>query len=99
MCTFLKEQDKQAQLSLSSLLWLFFIIFLFDDFDDSHITTDVKLEILSGVQKRQHFHAKTTITKLYIYIGLGARKLYFDEAHTETVTASCSCLELSVNLR
>ena len=27
-------------------------------------------------------HAKTTSAKLYIYIGLGARALYIDEAHT-----------------
>ena len=27
------------------------------------------------------FHAKTTSAKLYIYIGVGARDLYIDEAH------------------
>ena len=27
-------------------------------------------------------HAKTTSAKLYIYIGVGARDLYIDEAHT-----------------
>ena len=32
-------------------------------------------------QKRPHFHAKTTSAKLYIYIGVGARDLYIDEAH------------------
>ena len=29
-----------------------------------------------------HFYAKTTNAKLYIYIGVGARDLYIDEAHT-----------------
>ena len=33
-------------------------------------------------QKRQHFHAKTTSAKLYLYIGVGVRDLYIDEAHT-----------------
>ena len=33
-------------------------------------------------QKRRHFYAKTTSAKLYIYIGVGARDLYIDEAHT-----------------
>ena len=33
-------------------------------------------------QKRQHFHAKTTSAKLYIYIGVGSRDLFIDEAHT-----------------
>ena len=33
-------------------------------------------------QKRQHFHAKTTSAKLYIYNEVGARDLYIDEAHT-----------------
>ena len=33
-------------------------------------------------QKRRHFYAKTTIAKLYIYIGVEARDLYIDEAHT-----------------
>ena len=28
-------------------------------------------------------YAKTTCTKLYIYIGVGARNLYINEAHTE----------------
>ena len=28
------------------------------------------------------FYAKTTSAKLYIYIGVGARDLYNDEAHT-----------------
>ena len=32
-------------------------------------------------QKRQHFYAKTS-AELYIYIGVGARDLYIDEAHT-----------------
>ena len=27
------------------------------------------------------FHAKTTNAKLYIYIGVGVRDLYIDEAH------------------
>ena len=27
-------------------------------------------------------HTKTTSAKLYIYIGVGARDLYIDEAHT-----------------
>ena len=33
-------------------------------------------------QKRRHFHAKTTIAKLYIYIGVEAKDLYIDKAHT-----------------
>ena len=32
--------------------------------------------------ERRHFHAKMTIAKLYIHIGVGARNLYIDEAHT-----------------
>ena len=32
-------------------------------------------------QKRRHFHAKTTIAKLYIYVGVEARDLYIDEGH------------------
>ena len=32
-------------------------------------------------KKRQHFHAKTS-AKLYIYIGVGSRDLFIDEAHT-----------------
>ena len=34
------------------------------------------------IQKRQHFHTKTTSAKLYIHIGVEARDLYIDEAHT-----------------
>ena len=70
---------------------------------DSHRTTDIKPEMLSGVQtgngtphvikytrhcpcahiqKRRHFHAMTINAKLYIYIGVGARNLYIDDAHT-----------------
>ena len=70
---------------------------------DSHRRTDIKPEMLSGVQtgngtphdkynirgiarahkqKRRHFHAKTGSAKLYIYIGVGSRDLYLDEAHT-----------------
>ena len=33
-------------------------------------------------QKRRHFHAKTTSTKLYIYIELGSKDLFIDKAHT-----------------
>ena len=33
-------------------------------------------------QKRWHLHGKTTIAKLYIYIGVGSRELFIDEAHT-----------------
>merc|ERR1711954_614159 len=33
-------------------------------------------------QKRRHFHAKMTSAKLYIYIGVGSRDLFIDEAHT-----------------
>ena len=33
-------------------------------------------------QKKRHLYAKTTNAKLYIYIGVGARDLYIDEAHT-----------------
>ena len=32
--------------------------------------------------EKRHFHAKTTSAKLYIYIGVGSRDLYIDEAHT-----------------
>ena len=32
-------------------------------------------------QKRRHFHTKTTSAKLYMYIGVGPRDLYIDEAH------------------
>ena len=70
---------------------------------DSHTTTDVRPEMLSGVRtrngiphdkyntwhcpcvhkkKRQHFHTKATLAKLYIYIGVvgvGAGDLYIDE--------------------
>ena len=38
--------------------------------------------ICTHKQKRGHFHAKTTSAKLYIYIGLGSRNLFIDEAHT-----------------
>ena len=79
---------------------------------DSETITDVKPEIIPGVQtgngiphdrynirgiahcpcahkqKRGHFHAKTTSAKLFIYIGLGARDLYMDEAHTSLVSRS-----------
>ena len=48
---------------------------------DSHTTTNVKLEMLSGVQKRRHFYVKMTYAKLNIYIGVGARNLYINEAH------------------
>ena len=34
------------------------------------------------LQKRQHFYAKTTSAKLYIYIGVGSRDLFIDEGHT-----------------
>ena len=33
-------------------------------------------------QKRQHFHAKMTSVKLYICVGVQAKDLYIDEAHT-----------------
>ena len=33
-------------------------------------------------QKRQHSHANTPSAKLYIYIGVRARDMYIDEAHT-----------------
>ena len=33
-------------------------------------------------KKEQHFHAKTTSAKHYIYIGVGSRDLFIDEAHT-----------------
>ena len=33
-------------------------------------------------QKRQHFYAKMTSAKLYIYIGVGSRDLFIDETHT-----------------
>ena len=71
---------------------------------NSHRTTGIKPEMLSGVptgngtprdkyditrnclcahkQKRRHFHAKTTSAKLYVYIGVGSRDLFIDEAHT-----------------
>ena len=60
-----------------------------------HRATEIKPEMLSGVQSGNgtphdkydirgiaHFHAKTTNAKLYIYIGVGARDLYIDEART-----------------
>ena len=34
------------------------------------------------VQIEKTIYAKTTSAKLYIYIGVGARDLYIDEAHT-----------------
>ena len=69
---------------------------------NSHRTTDIKPEMLLGVQtgngpphdkynirgiahartnREEHFHAKTTSAKLYIYIGVGSRDLFIDEAH------------------
>ena len=33
-------------------------------------------------QKRRHFHTKTTSSKLYIHIGVGATDLHIDKAHT-----------------
>ena len=42
---------------------------------DSHTTTDVKPEMLSGVQIGNGI--------FYIYSGVGARDLYIDKAHTE----------------
>ena len=32
-------------------------------------------------RKRRHFHAKTTSAKHYIYVGVGSRDLFIDEAH------------------
>ena len=57
-----------------------------------HRTTDIKPEMLSGVQARKGTphdkynlrgiaHAMTS-AKLYIYIGVGSRDLFIDEAHT-----------------
>ena len=38
--------------------------------------------LLIGAQtERPHFHAKTTSAKLYIYIRVGSRDLFIDEAH------------------
>ena len=37
---------------------------------------------LTCTKERRHFHAKTTSAKLYIYIGVGSRDLFIDEAHT-----------------
>ena len=34
------------------------------------------------IQKRQHFYAQTTSAKLYVCIGVEARDLYIDKAHT-----------------
>ena len=66
---------------------------------NSHGTSDIKPEMLSGVQTgngtsddkndiRDIAHAstnrkdaKTTSTKLYIYIGVGSRDFFIDEAH------------------
>ena len=36
------------------------------------------------IQKRRHFHEKATSAKLYIYIVVGARDMYIDEAHMDT---------------
>ena len=36
---------------------------------------------LKCYQKRQHYNAKTTNVKLYIYIGVGTRDMYIDEEH------------------
>ena len=33
-------------------------------------------------QKGRHFYVKMTSAKLYLYIGVGARDFYIDEAHT-----------------
>ena len=41
-----------------------------------------KYNIRGNAQKRRHFHAKTTSAKLYIYIGVGSRDLFIDEANT-----------------
>ena len=69
---------------------------------NSHRTTDIKPEMLSGVQtgngtphdkynirgityvrtNRKDNIFKTTSAKLYIYIGVGSRDLFIDEAHT-----------------
>ena len=53
---------------------------------DSHTTTDVKPEILSGVKTRNGIpHDKYSICgiahMLYIYIGVGERDRYIDKAH------------------
>ena len=45
-------------------------------------TSHDKYNIRGLAQKRRHFYAKTTSVKLYIYIGVGARDLYIDKAHT-----------------
>ena len=73
---------------------------------DSHKTTDIKPEMLSGVQtgneiphddynirgiahrcsqtEKTTFHAKTPSAELYIYIGVGSRDLFIDEATKHT---------------
>ena len=64
---------------------------------NSHGTTDIK-PVKTGngtphdkydirgpcahTQKKQHFHANMTSAKIYIYIGMGSRDLFIDEAHT-----------------
>ena len=47
-----------------------------------HVINIIYAALPMREQKRQHFHAKTTSAKLYIYIGVGARDLHIDEAHT-----------------
>ena len=47
-----------------------------------HDKYDIRGIARAHKQKRQHFHAKTTSAKLYIYIGVGSRDLFIDKAHT-----------------
>ena len=47
-----------------------------------HMMNIIYVALPMCAQKRRHFHAKMTNEKLYIYIGVGVRDLYIDEAHT-----------------
>ena len=52
---------------------------------NSHGTTDIKPEMLSGVQTgygTPHDKYNVSGIELYIYIGVEARDLYINEAHT-----------------
>ena len=43
-------------------------------------------------ENRRHFHAKTTSAKLNIYIEVGSRDLFIDEAHTALDIFPACCL-------
>ena len=56
---------------------------------NSHRTTDIKPEMLSGVQTG---NGNPTSAKLYIYIGVGSRDLFIDGAHTALDIFHACCL-------